>query len=92
MVTLSPIVSVVRFVQLLKTEEPYEPIVVQFIALKTTDVKPLQLAKALVPMDVTLLGMVMEVKPLQSAKALVPMDVTPLGILTDVRPMQPVKA
>ncbi len=66
MVTLSPIVSVVRFVQLLKAEEePDEPIVVQFIALKTTDVKPLQLVKARLPMAETLLGMVMEVKPLQ---------------------------
>ena len=36
---------------------------------KVTDVNPLQLAKASLPIDVTLLGMVTDVNPLQPEKA-----------------------
>ena len=40
--------------------------------------------KALIPIDVTLLGMVIDVRTLQFAKALSPMDVTLLGMVIDV--------
>jgi hypothetical protein len=46
------------------------------------EVKPLQPRKALSPILVTLLGIVMEVKTLQVAKAPIPILVTPLGIAT----------
>jgi hypothetical protein len=44
-------------------------------------VKPVQLRKAKLPMDVTELGMVMEAKPLQPSKAWSPMVVIELGIV-----------
>ena len=44
------------------------------------------------PMDVTLLGMVIEVRLLQPEKASEPMDVTLLGMVIEVRPLQPEKA
>ena len=53
------------------------------------DVKPLQPAKALSPMLVTLSGMVMEVRALQLLKASIPMLVTLFGMVTEVRPLQP---
>lgn len=46
----------------------------------------LQPLKAELPIDVTLLGMVMEVRPLQPEKAELPMVVTLLGIVTEVAP------
>ena len=52
------------------------------------DVSPLQSKKALVPMEVTELGIVMDVSPLQWLKALKPMEVTELGIETEVSPLQ----
>ena len=55
----------------------------------TIEAKLLHPEKALVPMDVTLLGMVTEVKPLQRAKVASPMDVTLLGIVMEVRLVQP---
>ena len=54
-----------------------------------TDFKLLQPEKALLPMLVTLLGMVMEVKLLHSRKAFFPMLVTLLGIVMEVRLLQP---
>ena len=55
-------------------------------------VRPLQPRKALLPMIVTLLGMVIDVRPLQPEKAEYPMLVTLLGMVIDVRPLQPSKA
>ena len=55
----------------------------------TIEVKPLQALKALLPMDVTLLGMVMEVKPQQFAKAKSPIFTTLLGMVTEVKLQQP---
>ena len=52
----------------------------QFIALKMTEVRPLQPEKAEPPMEVTELGMVTEARPLQPKKAELPMEVTELGI------------
>ena len=43
-----------------------------------------QLAKALLPMDVTPSGMVIDVNPAHLAKALSPMDVTLSGMVMDV--------
>ena len=43
------------------------------------EVKPLQLSKALYPMEVTELGIVTEVKLVQSRKARSPMEVRPFG-------------
>ena len=45
--------------------------------------------KALSPMRVTLLGIVMLVRPVQFQKASSPMRVTLLGIVMLVRPVQP---
>ena len=45
-----------------------------------TDVSPEQPLKALIPIDVTLLGIVTDVRPEQLAKAKFPIDVTLLGI------------
>ena len=53
------------------------------------DVSPLQPEKALLSIDVTLLGMVSDVRPLQPEKAELTMNVTLLGMVTDVRPLQP---
>ena len=41
--------------------------------------------KASHPIDVTLLGMVMEVNPEQNAKAELFMDITLLGMVTEIR-------
>ena len=45
-----------------------------------------QLAKALLPIDVTLSGMLIEVNPAHPSKALMPIDVTPSGMLIEVNP------
>ena len=59
----------------------------------TIDVRPIQLAKALLPMLVTLLGIINSPdKSLQSENALLPMLVTLLGIVIEVNPIQPEKA
>jgi hypothetical protein len=55
---------------------------------KAMDFRLLQLEKALEPMLVTLLGMVMEVRPVQLEKALEPMLVTLLGMEMEVRLLQ----
>ena len=47
--------------------------------------------KALLPTDVTLLGIVTEVKPVQPWKAEAPIDVTLLGMVIEVK-LQPEKA
>ena len=52
-----------------------------------TEVRPLQLEKALSPMEVTLLGMVTEVRPLQPEKAELPIEVTLLGITVFLVPL-----
>ena len=52
------------------------------------DVKPSQLEKALFPILVTELGIVIDVKPLQAKKAQLPILVTELGIVIDVKPVQ----
>ena len=61
-------------------------------ARQVSTFKPLQPEKALLPMLVTELGMVIDVKPLQAAKAPLPMIVTDSGIVTDVKLLQPKKA
>ncbi len=85
-VTFSPIVNDVRFVQSLKEK------LVQFSALNVTEVSPKQPVKARSPMEVTELGMVTEVSPEQPRKADEPMEVTELGMVTEVSPEQPRKA
>ena len=57
-----------------------------------TDVRPLQLTKALSPILVTELGIVIEVRPLHVQKAKFPILVTELGIVTEVRLLQESKA
>ena len=57
-----------------------------------TDVKPLQLQKALKLILVTEFGMVTDVKPLQPEKALFPILVTEFGMMTDVKLLQEEKA
>ena len=54
-----------------------------------TEVRPVQPWKALLPMDVTELGMMTEVRSLHQAKVPSPMDVTEFGMVTEVRPLQP---
>ena len=56
-----------------------------------TEVKLRQLRKALTPILVTLLGIVIEVKA-QLAKATSPILMTLFGILIEVKPLQPEKA
>ena len=63
MVTFSPMVSV-RFVQPEKAGLLDDPMEEQ-LALKTMDVRPLQLEKAELPIEVTLLGMLTDVRLLQ---------------------------
>ena len=53
---------------------------------------PLHPLKALLPIDETLLGMVIEVRPLQYSKASKSMDVTLLGIVTEDSPSHSQKA
>ena len=53
----------------------------------TIDVKPEQPLKALMPIDVTELGMVTDVKPVQPKKAWSPIVVTELGMVTEVKPV-----
>ena len=48
-------------------------------------VRPLQPENALLPMLVTLLGMITDVKLLQPENAELPIEVTPFGIVTEVR-------
>ena len=55
-----------------------------------TDASPVQLSKALSPMEVTLLGMVTKVRPAQPLKALLPMEMTVDGIET--LPPEPIYA
>jgi hypothetical protein len=54
--------------------------------------KLLQPIKALLLIDTTLSGIMMEVKPVQPAKALPLIDNTPLGIVKLVKPVHPLKA
>ena len=56
---------------------------------RNKDFSPVQPEKACFPIDVTLLGILMEVKLVQPEKALSPIDVTLLGISMEVRPVQP---
>jgi hypothetical protein len=55
------------------------------LKLHITEVKPVQLLKALGPMNVTEFPMVTEFKPIQSRKAIIPMIVTELGIVIEVK-------
>ena len=64
----------------------------QFVALKVTEVRPVQPEKAVLPIEVTELGMVTEVRPVQFLKAEPPISVTELGMVTEVRPVQYEKA
>ena len=86
--TLFPMVSDDRLGQTPKAGYLELPIVVQFVALKMTEVRPLQELKTASPMEVTELPMVTEVRPLQKEKAASPMVVTELGMVTEVRPVQ----
>ena len=76
-------------VQPLNTGEDEEPIVEQFSALKTTDVRPLQPEKAYSPIDVTELGMVTDVRPLKCLKAKAGIVLTPSPIVRDEILLQP---
>jgi len=75
--TLSPIVNVVRFVQPLNTEDP---ILVHFSALNVTEVSPEQPEKAQSPMEVTELGIVTEVSPEQLLKAYLSIEATKYAV------------
>ncbi len=55
-------------------------------------VRPLQYGKIPLPMEVTLLGIMIEVRPLQPPKAEEPMDFTLLPKVAEVKPLQPEKA
>ena len=57
-----------------------------------TEVRDLQPEKALLPIVVTLFGMVTEVSALQPAKAAPPIAVTLFGMFTEVRELQSLKA
>ena len=52
-----------------------------------TEVKPLQLSKASLPIEVTLLGMGTEVRPLHPEKAASPIEVTLLGMVVFFAPL-----
>ena len=67
-----PKVKLVILVSLIKMQ----PSIVQLSALKVTDVKPLQLEKALTPIEVMVLGMVTEVRPAHLPNAVWSMEVT----------------
>ena len=58
----------------------------------TTILSLLQYPNALLPIEVTLLGIITEVREVQTENALLPIDVTLLGIVTDVRWLQPLNA
>ena len=58
----------------------------QFLALNTTVVKPVQPEKALSPIEVTELGIVTEVKLVQPEKASEQIEVTELGIIVVLQP------
>ena len=64
------------------------PAVVQFVALKLTLVNPVQTLKALYPIEVTLLGIVIDVILLHPLNAKFPIEVTVLGMVIDVRFLQ----
>jgi hypothetical protein len=53
-----------------------------------TEVRPVQLKKAELPILVTLWGMVIEVRAWQLSKALMPILVMLLGMVIEVRPEQ----
>ena len=90
--TFSPIVRLVRLEQPSKTGYVEVPIDVQFSALNTTDVNPLQLLNAEPPIEVTELGKDTDVSPLQPENASSPIEVTELPIVTEVSPLQPENA
>jgi len=56
------------------------------------EVSPLQLAKAVVPIEVIELGSVSVLSPLQASKASFPIEVIELGSVIVVSPLQPKKA
>ena len=58
------------------------------VALQYTLAKLLQLENALLPIEVTLLGIVTLVKLLQLENALLPIEVTLFGIVTLVKQVQ----
>ena len=62
------------------------------LAVKLTVARELQLRKALLPMEVTDVGIVTEVREVQLPKACCPIEVTDEGIVTEVRELQPKKA
>ena len=63
-----------------------------FPASTVMEASPLQLSKAMSPIEVTELGMVMEVSPLQPANAELPIEVIELGIVMELRSLQLEKA
>ena len=65
-----------------------DPVDGTVVAKHVTEVRLLQPSKALLPMLVTELGMVMEVRLLEPWKAPSPMLVTELGMVTEVRLLQ----
>ena len=85
-VTLLPIVTEVKFVQLLNLV--FNPPFCNGALLSIiTEVKPMHSENA-APISVTLFGIVISVKPVQPANALEPMDVTLFGIVISVKPVQ----
>ena len=59
---------------------------------RVSEVRPLQPAKASLPIVMTLLGIIIEVRPVQTQNEQLLIEVTEMGIITDVSVLQPVNA
>ena len=66
---------------------PNEPLAI--VPANVTLASLLQPSNALLPIDVTVAGMVMTVRPVQPLNASLPIDVTLAGMVMLVRPVQP---
>ena len=81
--TSSPIIIEVR------PKDVMLPVEEQSLAFQTNSFKPVQLPNAVLPIDETEKGIVMDVKPLHPQKAYEPIDVTEFGIVIDAKPLSP---
>ena len=91
LVLLQPVINLFVAVSMIALQLLRE----SYVLLSTATVivfSPLHLKNALLPMDVTELGMVTEVSPLHPSNAWLPMDVTELGMVTEVSPLHPENA
>ena len=68
-----------------------EPIISLRFTPILTEVNPLQLRNAYLPMLVMELGSEMEVSPVHFSKAEAPIEIMPSGMVNDVIPVQPMK-